>query len=126
VSIEYAIADDMVQAHVTGVLNDATLIAYIERLLRDPRYRPDMPVVFDATQVSALELSGAGVRDASAVVRELPEPPTARVALVVSSRAAFGMARMYGLLRDVEVSVFEDRDLALAWLRSPRAEAEAG
>jgi hypothetical protein len=26
------------------------------------------------------------------------------------------MARMYGLFRDVEVSVFEDRELALAWL----------
>lgn len=126
VPIDYAIREGMVQAHVTGVLNDATLIAYIERLLSDPLYKRDMPVVFDATRVSALELSGAGVRDASAVVRDSREHPTARVALVVSSPAAYGMARMYGLLRDVEVSVFEDRDVALAWLKSPRVEVEAG
>ena len=114
--VEYEIRDGMVHARASGVLDDATLVSYIERLLADPRYAPDLPVLFDSTQVTALELSGAGVRDATAVVRVSSEQPTARVALVVSSSAAYGMARMYGLFRDVEVSVFQDRELALAWL----------
>lgn len=116
----------MVQARASGVLDDAILVAYVERLLADLRYSPDMPVLFDATQIAALELSGAGVREASATVRETPERPTARVALVVSGPAAYGMARMYGMLRDVEVAVFEEREIALSWLTSPRSEAEAG
>jgi hypothetical protein len=89
----------------------------VARLLAAPQYPPELPVLFDPTLVSALELSGDGVRDATSVVRELPERPKAKVAIVVSSQAAYGMARMYGLLRDVEVSVFEDRDRALSWLR---------
>ena len=117
--IEYAIRDGMVQAQASGVLEDATLVSYVERLLADPDYAPTLPVLFDATQVTALELSGAGVREASAVVREWPDHPVAKVALVVSGPAAYGMARMYSLLRDVEVSVFEDRALALAWLTVP-------
>lgn len=117
--IEYAIRDGMVHALATGVLDDETLISYIERLFADPDYAPILPVLFDATQVAALELSGAGVRDASAVVREWREHPSGRVALVVSGPAAYGMARMYGMLRDTEVSVFEDRAPALAWLTSP-------
>ena len=116
VPIEYAIREGMVQAQASGVLDDASLTSYVERLLADPQYSPDLPVLFDSTQATVLELSGAGVRDATAVVREWPTHPTARVALVVSSPAAYGMARMYGLFRDVEVSVFEDRELALAWL----------
>ena len=127
VPIEYSIVDGMVRARATGALDDASLISYVERLLVDPLYTPQLPVLFDATAISSLELSGAGVRDASAAVRENPEHPIARVALVVSGPAAYGMARMYGLLRDVEVAVFEDRELALAWLTSPRTEeAEAG
>jgi hypothetical protein len=116
VPIEYVIRDGVVQARALGVLDDASLTSYVERLLADPQYAPDLPVLFDSTAATVLELSGAGVRDATAVVRETPRRPSARVALVVSSPAAYGMARMYGLFRDVEVSVFEDRELALAWL----------
>jgi hypothetical protein len=122
VPIEYEIRDGLVQALASGVLDDATLVSYVERLLADPRYAPDLPVLFDSTQVAALELSGAGVRDATAVVRVSSEQPTARVALVVSGSAAYGMARMYQLFRDVEVSVFEDRERALAWLAAGPAE----
>ena len=111
----------MVQAQASGVLDDATLVSYIERLFADPRYARDLPVLFDSTQVASLELSGAGVREATAVVRVQTDQPTARVALVVSGSAAYGMARMYGLFRDVEVSVFEDRQLALAWLTESRS-----
>jgi hypothetical protein len=120
VPIEYTIRDGVVHAQATGVLDDASLISYVERLLADPHYAADLPVLFDSTKATALELSGAGVRAATAVVRETPKQPTARVALVVSSPAAYGMARMYQLFRDVEVSVFEDRELALAWLAAPR------
>jgi hypothetical protein len=116
VPIEYVIRDGLVQARVLGVLDDASLTSYVERLLADPQYSTELPVLFDSTGATALELSGAGVRDATAVVRETPKRPSARVALIVSSPAAYGMARMYGLFRDVEVSVFEDRELALAWL----------
>ena len=119
--IEYEIRDGVVHGRATGALDDATLVEYVQRLLLDPAYSPQLPVLFDATQITTLELSGGGVRDASATVRESLKKPTARLALVVSGPAAYGMARMYGLLRDdVEVSVFEDRDRALAWLREPR------
>ena len=121
--IEYVIRDGMVRAQATGVLDDATLVAYVRRLLADPGYAPDMPVLFDSTQIGSLELSGDGVRDASEAVRETTAKPTARVALLVNHPASYGMARMYGMLReDVEVAVFEDRDAALAWLTAPRSE----
>jgi hypothetical protein len=117
VPIEYTIEDGVVWSHATGVLDDAGLLAHVRRLQADPRHAAEVPELFDCTTISALELTGAGVREVAALLRHDPELPRARVAVVVTGTAAFGMARMYGLLRDdIDVQIFSAREAATAWL----------
>lgn len=83
---------------------------------------PDVP----SGTLELLDLAGAGRPEIStARLRHLAETDTrrpqriARMAILVTTDVAFGLARMYQTLSSemkTEVQIFRDRDQALAWL----------
>ena len=115
-AVEYTIENGVSWARALGVLQDAELLEHVQKLAGDPEYEAVDRDLFDATEVTSFELTGRGVRSAADVMRAAPWPST-RLAIVAATAAAFGMGRMYELLRqDIEVMVFTDRAEATRWL----------
>jgi len=82
-----------------------------ESVRKDPRYRPTMSTIVDARGVTSLEyLPTASIRMIARREEEDPDQRRyGRVAIVVASDIAFGLARLYALERGNaprEVGVF--------------------
>jgi hypothetical protein len=123
-AVEYVIRDGVAWARAHGVLADVDFLEQVRRLVADPDYEAVDRDLFDASEVSALELTSQGVLAAAELLRAAPRPST-RVAIVTASPATFGMGRMYELLRaEIDVMVFRDRGEALTWLLASSSEAE--
>ena len=106
-------------ARASGVLTDTDVLAFVEGVLAHPSMEPDFNQLFDAREVTKLELSGACVREVST---DTGFGEGSLRAFVTESDAGFGMARMYQTLRDTypdEVRVFRSIDEARAWLGLP-------
>jgi len=107
-----------------GVLNDRELVAHVRALAQDPRFRPDLHQLCDFIDVTDVRVTAAGVREMTGLK---PFGAGARRAFAVSSDVAYGMARMYQIMREDapdEVEVFRDIDAALEWLGVAAAKAE--
>jgi hypothetical protein len=110
----------LVLTHASGILTDADLLAHKERLARDAAFDPAMAQLSDLREIQRLDVTAAGVRamvdhDTVHVARRTGH----RLALVVPTDDAFGMARMYQLMRredDGNVGVFRTMPEAEAWL----------
>jgi hypothetical protein len=114
--VDYEIRDGVAWVRARGVLVDADLLVNGEQLAADPRYAQVTRDLFDASEVTSMELTGRGVQALAELLRSGPHQST-RVAIVTNSLLAFGMGRMYELLRhEIDVMVFEDREKALQWL----------
>jgi hypothetical protein len=117
VAIEYTIHDGMVWTLASGRLDDDALLGHVRKLMADPQHGPAVSELFDASAVTDFDVSAAAAREIASLMRHEPGAPAAKVAVIVNSTVAFGMARMYGLLRDdIEVAVFHEREPAIAWL----------
>lgn len=107
-----------------GVLTDRELVAHVHALSADPRFRPDLHQLVDFLGVTDVRVTASGVREMTGLN---PFGAGARRALAVSSDVAYGMARMYQIMRsdaaDV-VEIFRDIDSALEWLGVAEAKAE--
>jgi hypothetical protein len=79
---------------------------------------PGTAEVLDLRGMSEIGLSPDEIR--ALARREVGKPHrVARLAIVAGSTAAFGLARMFGILAEgasYQTSVFSDLDAALAWL----------
>jgi hypothetical protein len=110
----------VILTHAWGVLTDAELLAHKERLLHDAAFDPHMPELSDVREIERLDVTAAGVRamvahDAAHSTRGSGH----RMALVVPTDEAFGMARMYELMGPGEngsVGVFRTLAEGEAWL----------
>ena len=112
-----------------GVVGDHELLSAYEELLRDPDYAPDAHDLVDLRPVERFEVSAEALRRLVDMFRPIDRLGyRTRLAIVAGSDHAYGMARMYELLRgdDVpeEIEVFRDMDAALRWLGSPRDSRE--
>jgi hypothetical protein len=117
--IEYTIRDGALRARASGVLDDEGLFEYVRRVIDDPTYDQVDADLFDARDVTGVKLTGEGVRKLATLIQSTKRS-SSRVAVVASSPAMFGMARMFELLRpDVTVSVFQEMERAIAWLSAP-------
>lgn len=100
-----------------GALTDGELVAHARALAVDPRFKPHFRQICSFLEVSDVQVTAAGIREMTLLN---PFGAGARRALVVKSDVAFGMARMYQIMRDDspdEVEIFRDLDRALEWLR---------
>jgi hypothetical protein len=104
---------------VFGVFTDADARGLVEGLRNEPDFGSDFDQLFDARGVTSVELSGRCVREIAAV-RMFGEG--SRRAFVVGTDVAFGMARMFEMLRDDaldQIRVFKNIEDARAWLGLP-------
>jgi hypothetical protein len=111
----------LVSAVFEGELTDADLFEYLTDMLGSTAYGAGWHSFLDFTRVEAVGLTVAGVER----MRDLPPEMETRlhgaraVILAPPGSAAFGMARMYEMMRDnvpYQIAVLSDRDEAMEWL----------
>ena len=101
---------------LAGVVTDQELSNNQRELRRDPDYDPVFGQLIDACYVTDIAVSSDLV---VALAKATPNVPGAKRAIVVASDVAFGMARMFQIIREdapEEVRVFRDIDEARRWL----------
>jgi hypothetical protein len=105
-----------------GEASHEALDSYIRELVSDPRYEPGLLVLVDHRRADWDGFSAQDFRRRTDVVEQnAGRLGPQRLAMVVGSKAAYGLGRMWQTLLDsrsqLHVSVFEDIDAARAWLR---------
>ncbi len=106
----------MVLSRAWGILEDRELLAHARALGADASFQKHLKQVIDFRDVTEIRITAAAVREMAHVS---PFGKGARRALVVSSDLAFGLTRMFQILREQspdEVAVFREMDVALRWL----------
>jgi len=99
-----------------GTLTDADLMNHVRALRADAAFRSDMRQLGDFRDVTKIAISSAGVRELSSLN---PWGAGSRRAVVVASDYAYGMARMYQMVREPsqdDLEIFRGLAEALDWL----------
>jgi len=104
-----------------GVVTDADLMEAYESLLGDPHYDPTLHDLLDMSGVERLEISADAIRELIKRYARVDELGIrTKLAIVAPSDVAFGVGRMYEMLRgdDVpeEIRVFRESSQAGRWL----------
>ncbi|MDD9933552.1 MAG: hypothetical protein OXT09_08115 [Myxococcales bacterium] len=101
-----------------GVVTDDDLRAHVNALQADANNRVELDAIFDGSLIERLQVSAEGVRAAAQHLRPEPGIASGRMAMIAPpSKTAFGMGRMYELLRaDLEIGIFQSVAEAEAWL----------
>jgi hypothetical protein len=119
VAITYRFEGGYIYTTIEGETGYADVKAYLDTVLRDPRFRPGMPSVVDCRGVKSL-FSISDLRKTAADARSRPEMSVpGRVAVLASSNLVYGLLRMYEVFSDgqpVEMRVFRQPEEATAWL----------
>lgn len=92
--------------------------AHQDQLLNDPDFNPEFNQLLDGTRATDYALSGDQIRF---IMNRKLFSPTSRRAFVVTSKYAYGMARMLATYYEMSteaspMSIFHDQDSALKWL----------
>jgi hypothetical protein len=118
-------------ARYRGTVDDESLLAAYVGLITAPDFDPAVDDIVDLRDVSNLDITHEGMRRLVARVAELDILGfRTRVALVAPTTVAFGMGRMYELLRGTvrntteDIRVFREFDEAVRWLRGNGAGRE--
>jgi hypothetical protein len=102
-----------IHTRLAGRLTDAELAGMEARLRADPAYAADHDHLIDATGVTELAVTGAGLRHIVAVTPNGTGCAGRRV-IVASADAVYGLARMFQGLRDAPEGMAVVRTLAEA------------
>jgi hypothetical protein len=101
----------------SGVLTMADALAYQDKLQQDPEFDPSFSQLLDFTHVTKVELETEDIRRLAQ--RSLFSTDSRR-AILVSSDVAYGLARMFEVLRESlgekGIQVFRNLDEALDWV----------
>lgn len=107
----------LVMSTGAGVLTVANSLAHQDELLKDPDFDSSFSQLMDLTHVTKLEHTSEDVRR---VAQRSVFSPNSRRAILVSADVAFGIARMFAMLREAngekDIRVFRDLDDALEWV----------
>lgn len=99
-----------------GTVTDDELAQNLARVMADPDFDPEMRQLVDARRITSVEVTSAGIRE---MAQQLPFTRESRMALVVSTDAAYGVARMFQNLVDhggEQMLVVRDMCEAARWL----------
>src|SRR5205814_7753914 len=88
----------LVFSAASGVFSVADALSHHEKLSNDPDFDPSFSQIADFTKVTRFELSAD---DIQLLAQNGFFSANSRRALVASSEVAFGLARMYGTLREL-------------------------
>ncbi len=108
--------------HVTaeGRVSDAELRDFATRAAGDPELRSGIHELIDLRSADLAEISSGLIPEVASVFGAHDRGRTeARIAIVASDDAAYGLSRMYQAYRDdapFELRVFRDLEDARAWL----------
>jgi hypothetical protein len=119
------LARSLVLSRGWGVVTDRELLAHARALSADPRFARSFHQLADLRDVTDARVTESTKKQM--LVRLNPFGAGARRAMVVTCDVAFGMARMYQILRDGspdELEIFREMDDALQWLGIAEAKAE--
>ena len=100
-------------------LTDEELLKHRNKLIADPDFEKGMAELSDVRAVTNFNLSPSAIDDlVSADRQKHPKLEGYRLALVVPDDLGYGLARMYGIRTELNVSVgiFRDMNEATAWL----------
>lgn len=100
----------------SGHLTAADILAHQRKLLSDPDFDPTYSQFMDFTAVIGNDISGDDIR---AIAATSVFSAYSRRAVLVTTDEQFGLARMFGLIREGHgehgIRVFRDRRDALRW-----------
>jgi len=102
-----------------GAYTDQDARQHVEDLRNEPDFEADFDQLFDARGVTSVELTGACVREIASI-RMFGEG--SRRAFATGTDVAFGLTRMFEMLRDDspdEIRIFRNIDDARRWLGLP-------
>jgi hypothetical protein len=96
-------------------------LAYQQELLGDPDFDPGFSQLADFTHVTKFDI---GMDDIRTLAQKNIFSPKSRRAFVVKGDLAFGLARMFEILRETTgeqgIGVFRELDDALEWVLSDK------
>jgi hypothetical protein len=106
-----------VRIRMWGTLSKGEILTLIGDLQRDPRLSAAFSELIDLREASTEQIGGDEVREIAAAALD----PASRRAFVVPDSLTYGLARMFGTLREVEgarerIAVFRSPDAAETWL----------
>jgi hypothetical protein len=108
----------------SGVFSLADARSHQEKLSKDPDFGPSFSQIADFTQVTRIELSADDVR--LLAQRNLFSPDSRR-AFIMPNELAYGLGRMYGILRELAgetgIRIFRTLEEALDWVLSKSTNA---
>lgn len=107
----------LVMSTASGVFTMADVLTHQEKLLKDPDFDPSFSHLIDLTHITKFDLEPKEVH--SLAPRSVFSPGSRR-AIVANTDHAFGMSRMFEMLREgfgaQGIRVFRDLDDALEWV----------
>ena len=87
----------LVMTAASGVLSLADALSHLERLSKDPDFDPSYTQIADFMQVTKIELSAQNIHD---LAQRSIFSPQSRRPFIVPSDVAYGLARMFEILRE--------------------------
>ena len=113
----------LVRTFAHGVVTEAEVLEYQDKLAADPAFEASMGQLTDARGIERLDVTTNGIRQFVAHdARHAERFAGHRMAIVASEDVVFGMARMYQTMSDVNVGVFRSIEEALVFLGQADAE----
>lgn len=114
----------VVVVRAEGVVRDADLLDLARQLAADPQVRSGVHELVDLRDADVAAVTSEALREMADTFAAHDAGPTgARIAIVASRDAAYGLSRMYQAYRGdripAELSVFRDMAEARAWLGLP-------
>jgi hypothetical protein len=107
----------LVISTASGVFTMSDALAHQQKLRADPDFDPSFSQLQDYTHITGMELTPDDIRR---LAQNSVFSPDSRRAILVTSDVAFGLARMFEVLREYAgekgIQVFRNLDDALDWV----------
>jgi hypothetical protein len=102
-----------------GTFTLADALGHQEKLAGDPDFDPSFSQLMDFSHITGFDIDADGVRR---LAQRSIFSPHSRRAIIMKSEAAYGLARMFEILREAAgehgIHVFRNLDEALDWILS--------
>ena len=109
----------LVMTTVSGVMTLADGLSHQNTIRNDPEFAPTFSQLMDLTHATRIDLTQ---QDIHRLAQTNVFSPNSRRAILVKTDVAYGLARMYELLRETMgehgIRVFRNLDEALEWILS--------
>lgn len=107
----------LVLSSASGVFSRADAAGHMEKLLKDPDFNPSCSQIADFTQVTRIELPAQDIHE---LAQRSVFSRLSRRALIVPNDVAYGLGRMFEMLRqnhgEMGIRVFRNLGDALNWV----------